>query len=130
MADPVNRRRAERTELACSCELAINAPAWAMTRGPLRGTTENITEHGVRIVFHGFPGDRAELWQKAIARDDAPTASVNFDRSSGLPQLSGRIVWVHYIADPQTGGTCSIGILFEVLGQGDLQTLRKAMSAI
>ncbi|MEQ8820418.1 MAG: PilZ domain-containing protein [Sumerlaeia bacterium] len=126
-----NRRREQRFGFVSGCGLEIKSPAWAMLTKPLHGETENLTEHGVKVILSDFPETRYILWEETIRKGEYLNAVISLPTQQGAPlaslELPGEVVWIKFSRNDQNfseRGECSIGLLLNIMDADTARALR------
>ncbi|CAN5456887.1 hypothetical protein BH09SUM1_BH09SUM1_30890 [soil metagenome] len=134
-SDGMDRRRAHRYGFEHQCNLMLQSPPWAITMKPITGTTENITDNGLRVTgLHCDPG-QAEAWREAAGDDVDLKVEITLPDVEGFPILEGRIVWVfedefEAEAPSNSGPVCSVGILFSIMRDRERKALQGLLGTL
>lgn len=122
------RRRAYRHPFSTTCFLSIRSPAWAITKEPFKGASENITIHGMRLVGVHIDGEMARHLDGSVREDIDIKVETQFEVLPDFPPLKGSIVWVDRRQEIE--GTVSFGILFDVPTEQERQALESLVLSL
>lgn len=122
------RRRAYRHPFSSICHVAILTPAWAITNEPYRGTSENITMHGLRVNAVSIDASIARSLEATIQEDIEIKVEVSFEAQPDMSALKGSIVW--FDRRNEIEGTVSLGVLFDVPNETERRMLERLILSL